>query len=151
MYNCLDIENIVEFIEQMKVIKTGFIGIDFEETYYTEGKMEVELLVKSANKIPNINWEVKEILEQHKKWKSRLYRSYSCGYFTQQYNMNKPMMPKAWKLSHEIIRQFYTKPRLYCGIEKYLGLHEACYAKMGTETPSEGVGKKNETKVICKR
>ncbi len=44
MYNCLDIENIVEFIEQTKVIKTGYFGVDFKDAYEMTGIKEVETL-----------------------------------------------------------------------------------------------------------
>ncbi len=46
MYDCLYIENIVEFFEQHNVIKTGFIEIHFQKAYCNQGKMEVALFLK---------------------------------------------------------------------------------------------------------
>ncbi len=111
----LDIGNIIEFIEQSKVIKTGLIGIDFNETYWNQVKNEVEILTKCFNETPKTNWK---ILAQHKEWKNRFFRGYVSGFFT---DTSKSKMPKAWTLSHE--------PKLYCGIEKFLVLYDTCYAK----------------------
>ncbi len=57
MYDCLDSDNILEFIDQTTytVIKTGFIGFDFKEAYNEHGQKEVKLITTCMNKIPKIN------------------------------------------------------------------------------------------------